>query len=158
MNPGDIYEMPSSDSIGNRYGYKRAKTRDRRKDEAFISVKVIPEVRPLLDKYAGKLQKRYSTKDGLNKAIDDGLKIVSRETGVPDLDIYDWRHSVGTWARRLCGFSKSDVAEALNQNTRTVTDIYIAVDWSLIDRIQNSLVLLTKEYGPHPTLKYYTGE
>lgn len=158
MNPGDIYEMPEFSKIGKRYGYRRAKTRDRRKDEAFISIKVIPEVRPLLKKYAGELQKRYSTKDGLNKAIDDGLKVISRLTGVPDLDLYDWRHSVGTWARRLCGYSKSDVGEALNQNTRTVTDIYIAVDWSLIDRVQASVVALTQAYGPHPTLKYYTGE
>jgi len=149
MNAGDMYEMPNPVKIGARYGYNRAKTRRKRRDNAFISVKVIPEARLLIDKYAGKLQLMYSTKGGLNKAIDKGLLILSEVTGIPNIDFYDLRHCVGTWARRICRFSKEDVAEALNQTERTVTDIYIAPDWSLIDRVQASVVALIPKYGPY---------
>lgn len=149
MNAADMYELPPASKIGSRYGYNRSKTRNKRKDNAFISVKVIPEARVLLKKYAGTLQKRYSTIAGLNTAIDKGLQVLSEVTGIPDIDFYDWRHCVGTWSRRICGFSKDDTAEALNQAERTVTDIYIAPDWSLIDRIQASIVALIPLYGPH---------
>ena len=142
MNAADLYELPLATEINERINYNRAKTRKKRKDNAFISIKVISEAAPLLEKYAGKLQLRYSSTSGLNSALDEGLKIVSEVTGIPDIDFYDMRHCVGTWARRKLGYSKDDVAEALNQTDRTVTDIYIAQDWSLIDRIQKDIVNL----------------
>lgn len=147
MNAADLYELP--ERTGERIKYNRAKTRAKRKDNALISVKVVPEARPLLNKYAGQLQKRYSSSNGLNKAIDKGLEVLSRITGIPDIDFYDIRHCVGTWARNICGYSKDDVASALNQNERTVTDTYIAPDWSTIDRVQASLIQLIPKYGPH---------
>lgn len=147
MNAADLYELP--ERTGERIKYNRAKTRAKRKDNALISIKVVPEAKPLLKKYAGQLQKRYVSANGLNKAIDEGLKILSRITGVPDIDFYDIRHCVGTWARNICGYSKDDVASALNQNERTVTDTYIAPDWSTIDRVQASLIQLIPKYGPY---------
>lgn len=142
MNAADIYELPFAENIQDRIEYNRAKTRSKRKDNAFISIKVPTEARPLLIKYAGHLNKRYSTSEGLNHALDEGLKVVSQLTGIPNIDFYDIRHCVGTWARRKCGYSKDDVAEALNQTDRTVTDTYIAQDWSLIDKIQADLIKL----------------
>jgi integrase len=155
MNAGDIYELPQFETIGKRYEYNRSKTRNKRKDNAFISIKVLKQAKPLLKKYAGNLQGRYSSKVGLNSAIDHGLKGLSKITGIPNIDFYDIRHSVGTWARRLSGYSKEDVAEALNQTERTVTDIYIAPDWSLIDRIQESIVALMPVYGPHLPMDFH---
>lgn len=142
MNAADLYELPVVTEIGERINYNRAKTRNKRKDKAFISVKVTSEALPLLEKYAGKLQLRYSSTAGLNSAIDKGLAVVSEITGIPNIDFYDMRHCVGTWARRKLGYSKDDVAEALNQTDRTVTDTYIAQDWNLIDRIQKNVINL----------------
>ncbi|UKT65104.1 site-specific integrase [Pedobacter mucosus] len=147
MNAADLYELPTGEKIRERIDYNRAKTRNKRKDKAFFSVKVIREARPLLDKYAGKLQQRYSTREGLNQALDEGLKVVSQATNIPGIDFYDMRHCVGTWARRKCGYSKDDVAEALNQTDRTVTDTYIAQDWDLIDSIQDDVVKLLSNYS-----------
>lgn len=141
MNAADLYELPIYKGA-ERIGYNRAKTRGKRRDKAFISVKVIDEAKPLLKKYAGRLQQKYSSTNGLNKAIDIGMGKVSEVTGIPDIDFYDFRHCVGTWARNLCGFSKDDVAAALNQNERTVTDIYIAPDFSVVDRVQEAIVSL----------------
>ena len=67
---------------------------------------------------------------------------MSEITGIANIDFYDMRHCVGTWARRKLGYSKDDVAEALNQTDRTVTDTYIAQDWNLIDRIQKNVINL----------------
>lgn len=142
MNAADLYELPLMTGSEDRINYNRAKTRNKRLDNAFFSVKVIDEARPLLKKYAGRLQDRYSGTEGLNSAIDQGLKVLSEKTEIPDIDFYDFRHTVGTWIRRKCGYSTDDVAEALNQKTRTVTDIYIGEDWSLIDRIQLDLVAI----------------
>jgi hypothetical protein len=140
MNAADLYELPQK--IGTRVNYNRSKTRDRRKDKAFISVKVICEARPLLDKYAGKLKAMYSTKAGLNAAINHGLLKVSEASGVPNIDFYDARHTVGSEARNTCGFSFEDIQIALNQKERTVTDIYVAPDWSTVDKVQAALVAL----------------
>lgn len=142
MNAADLFELPPYEKIGARIDYNRAKTRGKRRDNAFFSVKVIEEAKPLLKKYAGKLQIKYSSTGGLNAALDKGLTVVGDITGIADLDFYDVRHCVGTWARRKCGYSKDDVAEALNQTDRTVTDTYISQDWSLVDKIQNDVVSL----------------
>jgi len=144
MNAGDLYELPAMTGNEDRINYNRAKTRNRRLDKAFFSVKVADEARPLLKKYAGNLQVRYSSKDALNSAIDEGLKVLSEKTDIPEIDFYDFRHTVGTWIRRKCGYSTDDVAEALNQKSRTVTDIYIGDDWGLIDRIQSAIIKLLK--------------
>lgn len=144
MNAADLYELPIMTGTEERINYNRAKTRNKRLDKAFFSVKIIDEARPLLKKYAGNLQTRYSSTEGLNSAIDEGLKVLSEKTQIPDIDFYDFRHTVGTWIRRKCGYATDDVAEALNQKTRTVTDIYIGEDWSLIDRIQLDLISLLR--------------
>jgi hypothetical protein len=140
MNASDMFELP--EKIGARLNYNRAKTRGRRKDKAFISVKVIDEARPLFDKYAGRLQKRYANKAGLNAALDKGLAVVSEKSGVLNIDFYDARHTVGSEARNTCGFSFEDVQIALNQRERTVTDTYVAPDWSVVDRVQAAIVKL----------------
>jgi len=128
MNAADLYELPVMTGNEDRINYNRAKTKNKRLDKAFFSVKIVDEARPLLRKYAGNLQLRYSSTQGLNSAINEGLKVLSEKTDVSEIDFYDFRHTVGTWIRRKCGYSTDDVAEALNQKTRTVTDIYIGDD------------------------------
>lgn len=140
MNARDIYELPKD--CGDRIIYNRAKTRDKRRDKALISVKVTDQARPLLEKYASKIQERYATSNGLNNAIDIGLQLVSEITGIPSIDFYDARHSVGTLGRNVCGFSTEEIAMALNQKERTVTDIYIAPDWSTVDKVQEAVTSL----------------
>lgn len=144
MNAADLYELPPMKPDQLRVEYNRSKTRGKRQDRAFMSVLIIPEARPLLEKYAGTLQNRYATKPSLNKAIHKGLAEVSTVSGVKGIDFYDARHSVGSLARNACGFSKDDVAAALNHTQRSVTDIYIAPDWSVVDRVQDALINLLR--------------
>jgi len=55
--------------------------------------------------------------------------------------IYYARHSWATIARNKCGISKDDISLSLNHSTgRVVTDDYIEVDFSLIDRANESVI------------------
>ena len=145
MNAADLYELKPYNGA-SRINYNRAKTRGKRRDKAFISVKVVDQAKPLLRKYAGQLQKQYSTREGLDSAISKGMRKLGEITEIESLQFYDFRHCVGSWARNICGLPKDDVAMALNQNERTVTDIYISPDWSIVDRVQSGVVKLLIDF------------
>lgn len=146
MNAADLYELTSKKA--ERVDYNRSKTKGKRKDKAFFSVKLIDIAKPLYYKYAGTLQKRYTATSGLNQAINKGIAVIEKELGF-NFDFYSARHSVGTIARRSLRYQYGDVGEILNHKDRTnsVTDIYVADDWSLLDEVQIKLVALL--YGPH---------
>lgn len=69
MNAVDIYNLDSSKIIGDRLEYNRSKTTKMRRDDAFISIKIIPEARPLLGKYIDILNDKYATHTGLDEAF-----------------------------------------------------------------------------------------
>lgn len=134
MNAADLYTLEAGEV--DRVEYNRSKTSGRRRDKAFISVKLIPEAKDLYRKYAGELQKRYSSITGLNTAIDKGM---------PDgVDFYAARHSFGDLARNVCRFPVDDVALAMNHKDRShgVTDIYLSKNWDIVDEVQAGVVKL----------------
>jgi integrase len=138
MNAKDMYDLHQSNIVKGRVNYNRSKTKKRRKDSAFISIKLIPEASPLLLKYVDRLRDRYASSNNLNKALSRGLKEIGEATGILSLTLYSARHSFGSIARNECRFSKDDVGFALNhidQTTKT-TDIYIKPDWQIIDDVQ----------------------
>ena len=144
MNAKDIYELTQSAVTKNRVNYNRSKTKKRRKDSAFISIKLIPEASPLLFKYLNRLKDRYAESNNFNKALSKGLCEIGEAIGIPSLTLYSARHSFGTIARNQCRFSKDDVAFALNHidHTTKTTDIYIKPDWQIIDDVQLKVVSL----------------
>lgn len=141
MNAADLFELSTNSYKLKRIEYKRAKTRNKRKDEAFISILNIQQSKPLLKKYAGKLQDRYSSTASLNAALNKGINAIGKELGF-DFDFYSARHSFGSLARNSCRFPKDDIAIAMNHVEDTVTDIYIKKDWSIIDEVQAGVVAL----------------
>jgi integrase len=110
MNAKDIYGLRESALVTNRVNYNRSKTKSRRKDNAFISIRLIPEAAHILFKHINRLQIRYSTSNNFNKALSSGLREIGEEIGIPSLTMYCARHSFGTIARNQCRFSKDDVA------------------------------------------------
>ncbi|MGN6179587.1 MAG: site-specific integrase [Mucilaginibacter sp.] len=158
MNSVDIYNYEGKGE--KRVEYCRAKTTDRRKDKAFISIKLIPEARIILKQYAGELKSRYADAKNFNKAINKGLSQIAITLNLSSLTHYDARHSVGTWARNICRFSKDDVAMALNHidQGRKTTDIYIDTDWTIIDELQNDIAnLIRGEIKPNKLAEQDTG-
>ncbi len=126
------------------FEYNRSKTKDKREDAAFISIKVIPEAKELIKKFAGTIQKRFKTQRGLNNLVWDAFKNeLPKLSKIDDLTFYDARHSFATLARR-CGFSIEDVGNALNHKRSTITNDYIKEDWTLIDNVQRKVVDLLK--------------
>ncbi|WP_293297732.1 site-specific integrase [Pedobacter sp. UBA4863] len=138
MNAVDIYNLTSDNIKNGRIEYNRSKTEARRRDNAFISIKIVAEAKPLLDKYLEKLKERYVSSNGLNAALAKGMKEVCKLTGLKGVTLYWARHTFASTARNECRVSKDDIALALNHidNGHQTTDIYIAKDWSIIDDVQ----------------------
>lgn len=138
MNAVDLYNLTEDNIKDGRINYNRSKTQDQRKDNAFISIKIIEEAKPLLAKYLGKLSTRFSDHNGLSAALSFGMKAVCRLTGLTGVTYYYARHTFATTARNFCGVSPYDIGQALNHiddGTR-ITDIYLEKDWKIVDNVQ----------------------
>lgn len=149
MNPIDLFKLDKIDlceSTG-RLDYNRSKTKGRRRDGAFISI-FIPEVAMVLfNKYIGGLKVRYSSSDNFNRALSFGMREIGDELKMENLQFYDARHAFADIARNECGFSKDDVAMALNvkDSSSPAADIYLRKDWSRVDRLQRTVIELLEE-------------
>lgn len=159
MNTVDLYHIKSHKD--GRLNYNRSKTKSRRKDRAYMSIKVQPEAKVILEKYLDPkgpnvfiFQKMYTSAQSFNKNVNIGLKgllkhlrfdeagndkkLISDEL---DFSHYYSRHSWATIARNICKISKADVSEALNHSsTYDVTDIYIEKDWQPIDEANRKVL------------------
>ena len=139
INTADLYEL--SDYKRGRLSYKRAKTRTRRENGAFISVKVETEAKPIMSKYRDRsaghvfnFHKRYSNSNEFNVNVNKGLKMVGAEIGISGLTFYAARHSWATIAYSI-GVDIYTIHKALNHAVSglRVTEMYITDDWSSID-------------------------
>lgn len=147
MNATDLYH--ATDYQDGRITYERMKTKTRRADRAEISIKVEPEVVPLIEKYRDPTGKRvfnfhqlYSSTDTFTAALNYGLKKIGAILGIEDLEFYAARHSWATIAVNDAGVDKYTVHEALNHvdPAMRVTDIYIKKNWSNIDRANRAVI------------------
>ncbi|SDD99032.1 hypothetical protein SAMN05216464_103262 [Mucilaginibacter pineti] len=155
-NAVDFYHATSANVINGRFEYKRSKTQGRRQDEAFISIKIVDEAKPLLEKYLGKLNTRYGAYDYLDYALYKGMKGLREITNLEELTLYWARHTFGTLARNDCRMSVDDIGEALNHidNGHSTTDIYLAKDWGIVDDVQFQVITLIKHCEPN-TIKFF---
>ena len=141
-------DMLNCKMVNGRIEYERQKTKDRRKDNAFISVYVHPLALPIIDKYRDPSEqhlfdfyKRYSNVRNLTKGIHRGMRSLCDELGIDYIQFYSARHSFATIARNECNISKDDISLCLNHSSgKTVTDTYIKQDFSRIDKVINKVV------------------
>ena len=144
MNSVDLYECASySNGV---LTYERAKTRDRRTDNAHIEIVVPNIVKPLFEKYKGdsrvfNFYKKYSNAANFNKHINKGLHFIADELGIPRFDFYSARHTWASIARNKLGIDKYTIHEALNHVSQLdVTDIYIQKDFTNINKANQMVV------------------
>lgn len=137
-----------------RLEYERRKTRDRRDDDAFISIKIIPEAQELIHKYRDKSGRRllcfyhkYADIRAFTKAIHRGLRSMCEDMEIEPIQFYSARHSFATIARNKCGVSKDDVNLALNHaafnSSEKMADTYIDVDYDLVDNVIDKVMEYT---------------
>lgn len=136
INSVDLYN--AIDLQGNRLIYNRAKTKDRRLDNARMEVEVPAMALPIIERYRDTTGQRlfnfyqhYRDHKGFNKAINKGLKEIGERLGIDDFEFYAARHSWATIALNKCGIDKYTVHAALNHVdvSMRVTDIYIQRDF-----------------------------
>lgn len=146
INTVDMYYL--TPAVDGRFEYERRKTAGRRKDRAFISIKIEPELEPYISRYRDEIGNRafnfslkYTTNRGFVACLNINLKKIGKALGIENLTLYAARHSFATIARNDCGFSMDDVAMALNHGTtHSITDIYIKKDWSRIDKVNRTVI------------------
>lgn len=86
INTVDMFKVPYSSRKKGRIIYQRSKTKDRREDNAEISIKIEPEVERLMKKYVDpdkvrlfSFYKLYSDSSAFNNAVNKGFKRVLQE-------------------------------------------------------------------------------
>ena len=143
-NAKDLYNLKEATG---RIEYKRAKTKDIREDEAFISIKIEPELLPYLERNKGKdrvfnFSEIHGKHERLIKAIFRGMKEIRKVTGIDSLVYYDARRTVASVMRNKLGISKDDVAMCLNHVDvdHRVTDICIETDFSVLDKCNRAFL------------------
>jgi integrase len=149
MNSVDLYNCERLE--GERIIYRRTKVAGRRADGAEISIRIEPEIRPLVEKYRDpdgrrvfRFYRMYADSTIFNTAINRGLKKIGAESSVraDDLEFYAARHSWATIAANVVRIDKYTVHTALNHADAAmkVTDIYIDRDCSLIDEANRKVL------------------
>lgn len=141
-------DMLNCRMVNGRIEYERQKTKDRRKDNAFISVYIHPLALPIINKYrdlSGQhlfdFYKRYNNVRNLTKGIHRGMRSLCEELGIDYIQFYSARHSFATIARNECNISKDDISLCLNHSSgKTITDTYIKQDFSRIDKVISKVV------------------
>ena len=145
-NSVDLYNAEKY--LDGKLIYERTKTKDRRQDRAKIEIEVCDVIRPLFEKYHsfdGKhvfcFSSMYSNASQFNKAINIGLKQISKRLNADKIQFYQFRHTFASIARNELGISKSDIDDMLNHvGDNRIADIYIKKDFSIINKINKKVV------------------
>lgn len=90
INTVDIFELKKENYKDGIIGYKRAKTKHSRKDEAYIEMRVEPFIQATFDKYLSdeddeylfKFHKRYSNPDSFNANVNIGIRKICADMGM----------------------------------------------------------------------------
>jgi integrase len=151
MNAVDLYNC--DDIKDGRITYNRTKTKNRREDQAEMSVRIEPEILPLVEKYRDHSGKRvfnfyhhYSSVNAFSTALNKGLKNIGKIIGVEDLEFYSARHTWATIATNDAEVDKLMVHTALNHvdQEMKVTDIYVRKSWDPIDKANRKVLDFVK--------------
>lgn len=149
VNVKDIFYMPAF--VNGRAEYCRLKTKGRRFDNAFTSVKVPEEIAEEVARWSAVLSPdrafrfcdMYETYDSFANSTVKGLHKLEKSLGIEHLTSYYARHSWASIARNECNAHIEDVAAGLNHAaTDDMTDRYIKRDFSRIDELNAKVLKL----------------
>ena len=142
INTVDIFELKKENYKDGVIGYKRAKTKHSRKDEAYIEMRVEPFIQPTFDKYLSdendeylfKFHKRYSNPDSFNANVNIGIRKICADMGMKKEDYYcyyTFRHTWATIAQNDCDANLYEVAFGMNHSHGlNITRGYVKIDFT----------------------------
>ena len=142
INTVDIFELKKENYKDGIIGYKRAKTKHSRKDEAYIEMRVEPFIQPTFDKYLSdendeylfKFHKRYSNPDSFNANVNIGIRKICADMGMKKEDYYcyyTFRHTWATIAQNDCDANLYEVAFGMNHSHGlNITRGYVKIDFT----------------------------
>ena len=145
INTADLYDLAKESFDGHILRYNRKKTREHRKDHAYIEISVPENILYLFEKYKGKkklfiFSETYSMEDYFAKITSKGIKDICNRIGIPIMTAYSFRHSWASIAVNECMASIDDVAFALNHvSAHGVTWRYIKEDYTRIDTLNEKV-------------------
>lgn len=138
-NPADIYIMSPENVFNGRIEYDRAKTKKH------YSVKVVPELEPLLEKYGSKRRlfdctRTYKDRMTMLSSYNTLLYKISRRLGLPDVTMYWARHSWATFADTL-GIPLDVISDALGHSYGArVTQVYLNKSSRKVDEANRRVI------------------
>lgn len=147
MNMYDFFSVAAR--VGGRVEYERSKvTTIDNKRRIPLSVKVEPELKPLLDYYSNgtflsHFRMQYTDYNNFLKAVNKELKVIAKQLGLEIPLSTNWaRHSWASIARNKAGVAKADVDFCLGHvnNDYKMADIYIDVDYGVCDRANRAVL------------------
>ena len=143
INTVDLYELKKENYKDGIIGYKRAKTRHSRRDEAYIEMRVEPFIQSTFDKYLShdeneeylfNFHKRYSNSDSFNANVNNGIRKICADMGMKKEDYYcyyTFRHTWATIAQNDCDANLYEVAFGMNHSHGlNVTRGYVKIDFT----------------------------
>lgn len=141
MNGADLYNLPYNALKGDYIEYNRQKTKGARADNALYRVPVLPEVRPLLNRWLDPTKKRLFrfhlkyTEHSFVQTIPRSMKLI--QEAVPyerNYTFYAARHTYATLAHNVVGCDMYLVNELLNHSDTKlkITARYVERDWSVL--------------------------
>lgn len=142
INTVDLFNMKKSNYHNGVIGYKRAKTRHARRDEAYIEMRVEPFIRPVFEKYLApeddeylfNFHVRYCDSDSFSANVNNGIKKICADMGMAKeayYCVYTFRHTWGTIAQNDCDANLYEVAFGMNHSHGLkVTRGYVKIDYS----------------------------
>lgn len=147
MNTADLFELRKGNLKEGVLCYHRQKTKKFRRDGAYMEIRIPTRLLPLFDKYKSSSEyllsfaERYQDSNCFNINVNSGLKPYCRYNGLPDICIYNFRHSWATIAQNDCGASTAEVGFALNHSSaHRVTEGYIRKDYSPISLLNEKVI------------------
>lgn len=143
INTVDLYELHKKDYHDGIIGYKRAKTKSSRRDEAYMEMRVEPFIQATFDKYLSddpnedylfNFHQRYSNSDSFNANVNIGIRKICSDMGMKKEDYYcyyTFRHTWATIAQNDCDANLYEVAFGLNHSHGlNVTRGYVKLDFT----------------------------
>ena len=153
INTVDLYELKKTDYNNGIIGYKRAKTRHSRRDEAYMEMRIEPFIQGTFDKYLSKdendeylfvFHSRYCDSDSFNANVNRGIRTICADMGMKKEDYYcyyTFRHTWATVAQNDCDANLYEVAFGMNHSHGfNITRGYVKIDFSPAWRLNAKVI------------------